>query len=119
MSKTPPATGRATLLVATVASGKWFQSGTNRFDFVLEVRPDDGSPSFRAQVSNLRIYQAKAQPGIDVAVEFDPVRHDVTILWRGDPNLDMDAWRTERQSHDEQQRLDALRDITPDAGQPA
>lgn len=82
MSKTPPATGRATVLVATVASGKWFQSGTNRFDFVVEVRPDDGSPALPARVSNLRIYQSKPQPGIDVAVEFDSVSHDVTILWR-------------------------------------
>lgn len=102
MSKAAPASGRATVLVATVASGKWFQSGTNRFDFVLEVRPDDGSDSFRAQVTNLRIYQPTPQPGIDVAVEFEPVSHKVRILWRGDPNLDMDAWRAQRKSQAEQ-----------------
>jgi hypothetical protein len=33
---------------------------------------------------------------------------EVTILWRGDPNLDMDAWRAQRKSRDEQARNDAL-----------
>jgi hypothetical protein len=108
-------TGRATVLSATVASGKWYQSGTSRFDFVVDVRPDDGSAGFRAEVTNLRIYQPKPEPGIDVAVQFDTQSHDVTILWRGDPNLDMDAWRAERKAHDEQQRLAALRgDELPD-----
>jgi hypothetical protein len=102
------ATGRATVLLATVSTGKWFQSGTNRFDFVLEVRPDDGSPAFRAEVANLRVYQPRPKPGIDVAVEFDPKSREVTILWRGDPNLDMDAWRAQRKGRDEQARNDAL-----------
>lgn len=111
------ATGRATVLVATVSTGKWFQSGTNRFDFVLEVRPADGGPSFRAEVSNLRVYQPSPKLGIDVAVEFDPDSHAVTILWRGDPNLDMDAWRAQRKSRDDQARNDAVKE-RPGAGAP-
>jgi hypothetical protein len=97
-------------LVATVCPGKWFQSGTNRYDFVVEVHPDDGSAAFRAEVSNLRVYQATPKPGIDVAVEFDPASREVTILWRGDPNLDQDAWRAKRKADSEQLRLDALRE---------
>jgi hypothetical protein len=109
------ATGRATVLLATVATGKWYQSGTNRFDFVVEVRPDDGSPAFRAEVPNLRIYQAKPQPGIDVAVEYDAGSHEVTILWRGDPNLDMDAWRDQRKTDSDQERQALLRQPIPPA----
>jgi hypothetical protein len=29
-------------------------------------------------------------------------------LWRGDPNLDMDAWRAQRKGRAEQARNDAL-----------
>lgn len=88
--------GRATVLAATVSSGKWFQSGTNRYNFVLDVRPGDGSPTFRTQLSNVRIYQAKPAAGIDVAVEVESGTREVTLLWKGDPNLDMDAWRAQR-----------------------
>jgi hypothetical protein len=107
------ATGRATVLVATVCTGAWYQSGTDRYDFVVEVHPDDGSAAFRAEVSNLRVYQAIPKPGIEVAVEFDPHSRKVTILWRGDPNLDMDAWRARRKADADAQRLDALRQPPP------
>jgi hypothetical protein len=108
--------GRATVLAATVCSGKWYQSGTNRYDFVLEVRPDRGQPTFRTEVANVRIYQAQPPVGTDVAVEIDAASREVRILWRGDPNLDMDAWRSARKQHDEQQRRDLLRG--PDSSPP-
>jgi hypothetical protein len=95
-------------LAATVSSGKWYQSGKFRFDFVLEVRSSDGSPSFRVELLNVRIYQATPKVGIEVAVEVVPGTHDVTILWKHDPNLDMDAWRKQRDDRDAQTRRDAL-----------
>jgi hypothetical protein len=108
-----PIPGRATVLVATVSSGKWFQSGSNRFDLVLDVRPGDGSPGFRTELVNQRIYQAKPQPGIDVAVEIAPGSREVTLLWKGDPNLDLDAWRSQREQGDRQAREAALRGDDP------
>ncbi len=110
MRVSPRTPGRATVLVATVCTGKWYQSGTDRYDFVVEVHPDDGSSTFRAEVPNLRIYGGKPKPGIDVAVEFDPATREVTMLWRGDPNFDMDAWRAKRKTDSDQLRRDALRE---------
>jgi hypothetical protein len=108
-----PIPGRATVLVATVNSGKWFQSGSNRFDFVLDVHPGDGSPGFRTELVNERIYQAKPKAGIDVAVEIAAGTQDVTLLWKGDPNLDLDAWRAQREQGDRSPRDAALRGDGP------
>src|SRR3954453_779642 len=105
--------GRATVLVATVNSGKWFQSGANRFDFVLDVRPDDGSAPFRAELMNQRIYHNKPAVGIDVGVEIDPSSRAVTLSWKGDPNLDMDAWRDQRKNRDQAARDAAMRGDAP------
>jgi hypothetical protein len=108
-----PIPGRAAVLIATVSSGKWFQSAGNRYDFVLDVRPGDGSPTFRAELINQRIYQSTPSAGTDVAVEIDPGTHNVTLLWKGDPNLDLNAWRDQRK-HDDQAGHDAaLRGDTP------
>ncbi|MGI8336531.1 hypothetical protein ACRYCC_41875 [Actinomadura scrupuli] len=108
-----PLPGRATVLAATVASGKWYQSGKFRYDFVLDVRPGDGGAPFRVQLLNVRIYQAAPQPGIEVAVEIVPGTQEVTLLWKDDPNLDLNAWRRQRELRDEQIRLAALNGTDP------
>lgn len=107
--------GRATVLAATVASGKWYQSGKFRYDFVLDVRPGDGGDPFRVQVLNVRIYQATPRVGIEVAVEIVPGTQEVTILWKDDPNLDLNAWRRQRELRDERIRLAALDGTDPAA----
>jgi hypothetical protein len=108
-----PVPGRATVLAATVSTGKWYQSGKFRYDFVLAVRPSDGSAEFRVQLLNVRIYQATPKVGLEVAVEIVPGTQEVTLLWKNDPNLDLDAWRRQREHRDEQTRLAALHGIDP------
>jgi hypothetical protein len=108
-----PIPGRATVLVATVNSGKWFQSGAHRFDFVLDVRPSDGSGNFRAELLNQRVYHDTPAIGIDVGVEIDSATRAVTLKWRGDPNLDLDAWRDQRKDRDQAARDAAMRGEDP------
>jgi hypothetical protein len=113
LSKAIP--GQATVLAATqTGHSRWYQSAANRYDFALDVRADDGSVAFRTQLLNVRIYQNAPKPGTEMRVEIGPGDNTVTILWKGDPNLDLDAWRAQRAEHDQQTQRAALEDGIPE-----
>jgi hypothetical protein len=101
--------GQATILSATLTQhGHFWQAGTYRYDIVLDVRPGGGAAPFRAQLLNQRIYQNAPKAGTVVAVTVRTGTQDVTLIWKGDPNLDLNAWRDQRRALQEQQRLNAL-----------
>ena len=111
--------GRATVVAATTSHGKWYQSGAYRYNFVLDVEPGDGSPAFRTELTNVRIFQATPQPGSEIAVEIVPGSRDVKVLWKGDPTLDLDALHAHRRTHEDQVWLAALRGDAQQQGHPA
>ena len=73
------------------------------YDHVLEVRPDDGSPSFEATVrEKLWIVGLRPKPHDVLRVRFDPKSHEVVFDFAGDPRYDVDALnaQTERRRAD-------------------
>ena len=66
------------------------------YDHVLEVRPDNGTPSFQATVrEKFWIVGLRPKAHDVLRVRFDPKTHEVVFDFDGDPRYDVDALRAQ------------------------
>lgn len=73
------------------------------YDHVLEVRPDNGTPSFQATVrEKLWIVGLRPKAHDVLRVRYDPKTHEVVFDFAGDPRYDVDALKAQT----EQRRVD-------------
>ena len=78
------------------------------YDHVLEVRPDDGTPSFQATVRDkFWIVGLRPKPHDVLRVRYDPKSHEVVFDLDGDPRYDVDA--LEAQTEERRASLDSER----------
>jgi hypothetical protein len=99
-------TAQALVLAVREASALGGNGSWQKYDYVLEVRPE-GRPPFRAEVRE-RFYIIERKPGEAdlVGVKYDPGTLKTVFDLRGDPRFDLEAMqrRTARMKWDTHHR---------------
>ena len=83
----------AQALVLSIGTPKWQDASGSvlTHDYELDVRPDDGSPSFRTTVRDAFGISMAPRVGHVLAVKFSPKSHKVAFDLEGDPRYDLEA----------------------------
>lgn len=83
----------AQALVLSIGTPKWQDASGSilTHDYELDVRPDDGSPSFRTTVRDAFGISMAPRVGHVLAVKFNPKSHKVAFDLDGDPRYDLEA----------------------------
>jgi hypothetical protein len=83
----------AQALVVSIDTPKWQDASGSSLthDYVLDVRPDDGSAEFRATVRDSFVIWMAPRVGHVLAVKFNPKSRKVAFDLDGDPRYDTGA----------------------------
>ena len=109
----------AQALVLSIGTPKWQDASGSilTHDYELDVRPDDGSPSFRTTVRDAFGISMAPRVGHVLAVKFNPKSHKVAFDLDGDPRYDLEAATAAPSQLDRLEQLVRLRDagaLTPE-----